>query len=149
MLSGASKSAMMSWITINTLRPRQNGRHFPDDILKCIFLNKNVWILIKISLKFVPKVPIYNIPALVQIMACRWPGDKTLSELMMVRFPTHICVTWPQWVDIMKNLPLIWNKSDLNFFQIMFRFIPLWVQNPVLLMKWHNPVNILPLNQYA
>ena len=25
----------------NTLRPRQNGRHFADDICKCIFLNEN------------------------------------------------------------------------------------------------------------
>ena len=37
----------------NTLRPRQNGRHFPDDIFKSIFLNENVWISIKISLKFI------------------------------------------------------------------------------------------------
>ena len=36
---------------VNTLRPRQNGRHFPDDIFKCIFLDENVLILIKISLK--------------------------------------------------------------------------------------------------
>ena len=50
---------------INTLEPRQNGRHIPDDILKCIFLNENVWMPIKISLKFVPKGPIDNIPALV------------------------------------------------------------------------------------
>ena len=50
---------------INTLRPRQNGRHFADDTLKCIFLNENVWIPIEISLKFVPKGPIDNIPALV------------------------------------------------------------------------------------
>ena len=35
---------------INTLRPRQNGRHFPGDILRCIFLNENVYVLIKISL---------------------------------------------------------------------------------------------------
>ena len=40
-------------------------------IFKCIFLNENVLILIKISLKFVPKGPINSIPALVQIMACR------------------------------------------------------------------------------
>ena len=26
----------------NTLRPRQDGRHFPDDILKYIFLNESV-----------------------------------------------------------------------------------------------------------
>ena len=41
-----------------------NGRHFPDDIFKCIFLNENVLISIKISLKFVPKGQINNIPAL-------------------------------------------------------------------------------------
>ena len=50
---------------LNTSRPRQNGRHFADDIFKCIFLNENVWIPIKMSLKFVPKGPISNIPALV------------------------------------------------------------------------------------
>ena len=83
----------------NTLRPEQNGRHFPDDIFKCIFLNANVWMLIKISLKFVSKGPINNIPALVQIMAWRRPGDKPLSGPMMVRLPTHICVTRPQWVN--------------------------------------------------
>ena len=31
-----------TWL-FNTLRPKQNGRHFPDDISKCIFLNENVW----------------------------------------------------------------------------------------------------------
>ena len=66
--------------TINTLRPRQNGRYFPDDIFKRIFLNANVWISIKISLKFVPKGPINNIPALVHIMAWRRPGDKPLCN---------------------------------------------------------------------
>ena len=38
---------------------------FPDDIFKCIFLNENVLILIKISLKFVPKGQINNFPPLV------------------------------------------------------------------------------------
>ena len=75
----------------NTLRPRQNGRHFPDDTFKRIFLDENIRISIKISLKFVPKGPINNIPALVQIMAWRRTGDKLLSEPMMVRSLTHIC----------------------------------------------------------
>ena len=87
----------------NSLRPRQNGRHFPDDIFIFIFLNENVWISIKISLKFVPKGPINNIPALVQIRAWRRPGDKPLSEPMMVSLPTHICVTRPQWVKTMRH----------------------------------------------
>ena len=27
-------------VCFNTLRPKQNGRHFPDDIFKCICLNE-------------------------------------------------------------------------------------------------------------
>ena len=72
---------------INTLRPRQNGRHFADAIFMYIFLNGNVWILVKISLKYVPNGPINNIPALVQIMAWRRSGDKPLSEPMMAGLP--------------------------------------------------------------
>ena len=83
---------------VNSLRPKQNGRHFADDIFKSIFLNENVWISIKISLKFVLKGPINDIPALVQIMAWRRPGDKPLSEPMLVSLPMHICVTRAQWV---------------------------------------------------
>ena len=49
----------------NKLRPRQNGRHFADDIFKCIVLNESVWIPIEMSLKLVPNDPINNIPALV------------------------------------------------------------------------------------
>ena len=70
-------------------------RHF-----RMHFLNENAWISLTISLKFVPKVRINNIPALVQIMAWRLPGDKPLSEPMMVSLRTHICVTRPQWVKI-------------------------------------------------
>ena len=89
---------LQSGLTI-TLRPRQNGRHSPDDILKCIFLNENVWISIKISLKFVPPgSPNNKFPALVQIMTWRRPGDKLLSEPMIICLLTHVCGTRPQWV---------------------------------------------------
>ena len=94
-----NQSAKGTVENLNTLRPRQNGRHFPDDIFKCIFLNENVWISINISMKFVPRGPNNNFIALVQIMAWRRPGDKPLSELMMVSLLTHICVTRPQWVN--------------------------------------------------
>ena len=88
-------------ITFNILRTRHNGCHFPDVIFKCIFLNENVWISIKISLKFVHKGPNNNIPALVQRMAWCHPGDKPLSEAIMVSLLTHICVTRPQWVKFL------------------------------------------------
>ena len=75
------------WNTyIDTLRPRQNGHHFAVNILKYIFLNENVWISIKISMQFVPKDPINNIPAMVQIMVWHGSGDKPLSEPMMTLF---------------------------------------------------------------
>ena len=93
-----SNSVLPALNIFNTLRPRQNGRHFPDNIFKCIFLFVNVWSWIKISLKFVPKVRINNIPVLIQIMAWRRIGDKPLSEPIMVNLVTHICVTRPQWV---------------------------------------------------
>ena len=92
-----------SQVSLNRLRPRQNGRHFADDIFKYIFINESVWIPIKISQKFVPRGPINNIQALVQIMAWRHPGDKPLSDAMVVSLPTHICVTRPQWVKFGKD----------------------------------------------
>ena len=49
--------------------------------------------MIKISLKFVPKGPIQNIPALGQIMTWCHQGNKALSKSMMVSLLTHIC----QW----------------------------------------------------
>ena len=81
----------------NTLRARQNGRHFADDPFKRIFLNETLSISIKISPNFVPKGPINTIPSLVQTMAWRRSGDKPLSETMLASLLTHICVTRPQW----------------------------------------------------
>ena len=83
------------------------GRHQIDAISQttfsnAFFENENEWISPRISLKFVPKVRVNNIPALVQIMAWRRPGDKPLSEPMMVSLLTHICVTRPQWVKSLR-----------------------------------------------
>ena len=80
---------------LNTLRLGQDGFQFHDDIFKYIFLNENIWISIAISMMLVLSGPINNIPALVQIMAWRRPGDKPLSEPMLLSVPTHICVTRP------------------------------------------------------
>ena len=47
---------IINWTIINnnySSPPGQNGGHFADDILRCIFVNKNVCIMLKISLKFV------------------------------------------------------------------------------------------------
>ena len=89
---------------------------FADYIFKLILLNENVRISIKISLEFVPWGPIINIPALVQIIAWRWPGDKPLSEPMMVSLLTHIYVTRPKWVKMG-----IGKNSDILFHFFSFK----------------------------
>ena len=57
-----------------------------DDIFKCIFVYQNGRISIQISLKLIPKIPIDNKPALVQVMAWRRTGDKPWPEPMMIQF---------------------------------------------------------------
>ena len=81
---------------LNSLRSRLNRRHFADDISKCIFLNENILIPIQIPMKIVSDGPINNIPALVQIMAWRRPGDKPLCEPMVIILLAQICVTRTQ-----------------------------------------------------
>ena len=71
---------------MNSSPPRQNGRHFTDDIFTCIFLNENVTISIKFLLKFVLKGPINNKSALVQVMARHLFGAKPLPEPMLTQF---------------------------------------------------------------
>ena len=100
-------SNLITKMAINSLRPRQNRCHFADNIFKCNFLNENVWIPMKISLKFVPKGPIDNIPALVQIIAWREQATSHYLNQWWPSSTTHICVTRPQWV---KSLRLRLNR---------------------------------------
>ena len=88
----------------------------------CISLNENVWIPIEISLKFVPKGPINNIPTLVLIMAWRRLGDKPLSESMMVSLLRHIWVTRPQWVIDLHPCHINYIITDNNLSIISFKF---------------------------
>ena len=57
-----------------------------DDIFNCIFLNENDRIPIQISLKYVPRSPSDNKPALLQVMAWRRTSDKPLPGAMMTQF---------------------------------------------------------------
>ena len=82
----------------NTLRPKQKWRPIYYHFQTHFFEWKKIY-LIQISLKFVPKVPINNMPALVQIMAWCQPGDNPPSEPIMVSSLMHIYVTRPQWVN--------------------------------------------------
>ena len=76
-------------------------------------MNEKFWILIPISLKFVPKGPIDNKSALIQVMACHLFGIKPLPEPMLNWLPTNICGTTGRWFkefwgDDLKNFPTFW-----------------------------------------
>ena len=101
--------------TINTLTPRHNGCHFPDDIFKWIFLNGNVWITIK--------GPIDNIPALVQIKAWRRPGDKPLSEAMMVTY-------WRIYASLYNDINPFYRILPLHIAPICQKIIHIGVATP-------------------
>ena len=84
---------------LNSSLPGQNGRHFADDIFRCIFMNGKFCILIKISIKFVPKGATDNNPALVQIMTWHQIINKPLSEPILYSL-TYICGTRRRWIEV-------------------------------------------------
>ena len=108
----------VKWNTLNTLRPRRINRNYPHDIFKCISLDENESISHKISLKYVPKVRIDNIPALVQPMAWCRSADKPLSEPMMVILLTHMCVTRLQWVNTRVPHSYMYSTCHLQSLQL-------------------------------
>ena len=89
-------------VAFSILRPRQmaiiSQTPFSNAFLH--FLEwKGMNFYFKKSVKFVRKDPINHIPAFVKILAWCRPGDKPLSETMVVRLQTYICVTRPQCVS--------------------------------------------------
>ena len=88
-----------------------NGRHFPDDIFKCIFLNGNGLILIKTSLKFVLKGQINNI---------HWSGDvvilagfSSLAALEVVILTTSGAACDERFVGV-RTFPLQSSSTGLD-----------------------------------
>ena len=124
-------SILQCWL--NTLRPRQNGRHFAYDTLKCIFLKENVKISIKISLKLVPRSPIDNIPALFQI---KWlDADQATS---------HYLKQW--WLGYRRIYASLGLNELTHWGRNILRSIfgnTVFVQVPVFSIKFH--VRLFPV----
>ena len=111
---------------INTLRPKQNRRHFADDTLKRTFVNENFRNSIKMSLKFVPKGPVNNY----------------LNQWWLVLL-THICLTRPQWVN---NILYCWFTEKEKWCNPFMARVPLfyiwiWIKQKInnlyFIVPWH------------
>ena len=79
-LTVTSMNSSLSW---------QNGCHFTEVILKCIFWNENVRIFIQISLKFAPMGQVDSI----KVMAWHQAGNRPLPKVMLISALMHICGT--------------------------------------------------------
>ena len=97
------------------MRPRQNGRHFTVNVLCCIFVNKNAWILVSIWQKPVPKGQINNNSSLIQVMAwCCRTGGKLLSELCRTNAVILYGFTKPKrvnWIEMVRRTASNWRPS--------------------------------------
>ena len=112
---------------MNTLKQRQNDRHF-HDIVKWMFLNENIRILLKniqSSLKFVPMGPFNNILSIVQTMALRLPDEKPIFEAMLFVSLTHICL-----------IRLNWAKATFTHTLCVILQIPIW--NTDVYYHWYD-----------
>ena len=76
----------MGWLLLTHLHVEEMVDILADNIFKWIFLNENDGIPIQFSLKFVPRSPIDNKPALVQVMVGCWSGAEPLPEPMLTQF---------------------------------------------------------------
>ena len=106
---------------VNSSPPGQNGRHFADDTFKRNLLNKMFFFLsIRFSLKFVPNGPMDNKAALVQVIACRRTGDKSLPKPMLTQFIDTYKRHWGRCVKDSpvptrtNRFPCKWTRKMLN-----------------------------------
>ena len=108
-----------------------------DDNFKCIFLKENDRILIHISLKYVPRSPTDNKPALVQVMAWCRIGNKPLPELMQTHWCIYAALGGDELVTARctpENYPCEWVTSYFAIREVLFTKQP---QNSKYWL-WHN-----------
>ena len=96
-----SEDTVNSHLNINTLRPRQNGRHFPDDIFKSIFFKMKMhelWLrfhwnlFLRVHLAIFQHIDSDNGLAPARCQADVWNNDGLFTDAY------NICVTRSQWV---------------------------------------------------
>ena len=108
-LLNTSNEITLNTTAFNTLRLRQNGRHFADNIFKGIFFNENIWLSHEIWLKCILKGLGDNKSTLVQAMTWSKTGNMSVSAAMKTKFYDTAELSW----DYLK-IPLV------NFLNTMF-----------------------------
>ena len=119
---------------IQLISPWKNGRYFAGDILKYILANEKFCILIRISLKFVPKGQIHNKSALVHVMA--WMRNRRQAITWTNADPVHwrISATLGVCCDILNESSCVLHKIPLKrvSVDILITIIAFWIRS-----HWH------------
>ena len=114
--------------SINASPHAKNDCHFTDNIFKCIFMNEKFCILLKISLKFVPKGPVDSTPVLVQEMARRPTGKKPYNV-------DNNGIRYSVWVaGQLTHLPM---QKMIAISQTTFSNAFSWMKSFVFCLKFH------------
>ena len=102
-----------NWSGFNSYPPGQNGRQFPDDIFKCIFMNEKFCFLIRTSLKFVSKGPVNNIPALVQIRRqdISWTNPDPVRWRIYVALEGNELISWKRFPPVKQSFDIFFVVS--------------------------------------
>ena len=147
-------------LIVNILKQRQTSCHFSDNIFRCIFLNENVWISIKISVNYVLKGPINMVnllmhvsPDLNELIGWQWmikygnSQSTFFTSLGMFINQYRICF-WPLWTvhkvnRIVKNMQsnkitITWTYSMPNAIEITICFIMKHIQKTEHIHWLHN-----------
>ena len=90
------------WYCLNSSPSGQSGRHFADNLFRCIFVNEMFCILIKISLKFVPRGLTNN------DAPNRRHYLKPFSEAMLTRYTDAYMRHQMRWVNLSCDDPTDW-----------------------------------------
>ena len=115
--------------SLNTLRPRQDGRYFADDVLKCIFLNENVWISCKIPLKFVPRVQATSHYLNQCWYLCRRIYTSLGLNELVRRYASQWRERWKCWRCWLLELVILfmeWTKS------LIFAFLEIYIVDKII-----------------
>ena len=121
--------------TFNTMRPRQNGCHFPDDSFKWIFSYKKNDLRYNFYWSLFPRIQLTIFHHCFRYLAWHRTCAKPMSEPMMVSLLTHICAIRSQWVK---------HDNRTNTWKILFLVNPVAINLDLNMIFVNSNVTKLP-----
>ena len=149
---------------LNSLRPKQNGCHFANSIVRFILMNENYFYFDSNFIEICSQKSNNNKIELEQLMAWQWSGDKLLSETVLVLSELTHWLLWDAAVILnenfqthikdryLENFP--WNCFQLHATRLHWKLVsigsgnglvpsgnkplPEWMLTQIYVTLWHH-----------